>query len=104
MEFISRSLYRHCWIETISLNTHRLGQRYTAFIRLDDHSDRLKRTPLRTYTESSLESLDIEVKKFIDNLPESLSFAGPDMVDYYKKFISSDRPNRNKQIDTVGTI
>lgn len=82
-------LYRHCWINTIEVNNARLGKRYVSYIRLNDSSDPLKRTPLKTFTESSVEFLEVQVKSFIDDLPASLtSFTS---IDFYKKFISTKK-------------
>lgn len=95
MKSISKFLYRHCYVAIIQHENAQLGPRYTAYIRLDDHSDHLKRTPLRTITRGYRDDVEVDARKFIDDLPKSLSFAGPDMVDYYKKFISDRKQSVN---------
>jgi len=88
MKSINRSLYRHCFITVIAHENRALEiTKYTAYIRLNDHDDRLKQTPLLTITRKSIEQLHCDGKKFIDDLPYSLSQSGPAIVDYYKKFI-----------------
>lgn len=97
MKSISRSLYRHCSVTVIAHENRALEiTKYTAYIRLNDHHDRLKQTPLLTITRKSIEQIHCDVKKFIDDLPKSLSRSGPEMVDYYKKFIKDKKESVNR--------
>lgn len=66
------------------------------YIRLNDHHDRLKQTPLLTITRQSIEQIHCDAKKFIDDFPNSLSRSGLEMVDYYKKFIKDKKEFVNR--------
>lgn len=97
MKSISHSLYRHCCVRIIAHENRSLKiTKYTAYIRLNDHHDRLKQTPLPTITRESIEQVHCDVKKFIDDLPNSLSQSKPEMIDYYKRFIKDKKELVNR--------